>query len=865
MQCHRAIKVNYSWKKPGIKMEVTFVTEQEKVFDMRGLTENQVKLAQEKFGKNQLTPEKKENFFHKMVEVLREPMFLLLIIASIIYFILGELKDGIIMLVFVIGIISIDVIQGWKTDKTLKSLKKLSAPHINVIRNGEEKLISSENLVPKDLMIITEGVKIPADGKVIKANDLCIDESSLTGEAEGVWKVISEENNKDYWKKDYCYAGTLVTQGSGIILVDKIGSETEYGKIGVNVIDAPDNPTPLQKQTGKLIKVCAWIAASFCALVSGITYLNIPDHIFKDRIIESILSGITLAMAMIPEEFPVILTVFLSMGAWRLAKNKSLVRKLPSIETLGVISVLCVDKTGTITMNKMTVVDTFSVGEEMKMCKVVGMACETEPYDPMEKAILSYCENKNISKEYLFKGELFAEYSFTNELKMMGHVWKRKEGIIIAAKGSPERILKLCKLSLQERIKMEEKIYKMSSLGLRVIAAGEMKVKTEEEVPSTLEECNLELVGLVGLADPPRDAIKEDIDRCIKAGIRVVMITGDSGITASSIAKQVGIPHSNSIITGDDLNELSDIDLRRSVNEASIFSRVIPEHKMRIVKAFKDNGEIVAMTGDGVNDAAALKYANIGIAMGKRGSEVSREAADLILLDDNFSTIVDTVKDGRRIYINMRKAVGYIFTIHIPIAFSSLLAPILGIGSSLLFLLPVHVVLLELIIDPTCSIVLERQPAEGDIMKSKPRNPKENILTYQILIKSIIQGLVIFATSFGSYYLYLQNSIDDGKVARTIGLAIIMISNILLVHVNSSETEFAYNSFRNTIKDPVMWAITGGTLIGLSILLYTPISVFLKLAPLSIKQLLMVISIAIVSVMWYEFIKLIKFFRNRKN
>ncbi|HEY5525396.1 MAG TPA: HAD-IC family P-type ATPase [Clostridium sp.] len=841
------------------------MTEQEKIYDMRGLTEEQVNLAQEKFGKNQLTPEKKENFFLKVLEVLKEPMFLLLIVASIIYFILGEPKDGIIMLVFVIGIISIDVIQEWKTDKTLKSLKNLSAPHIAVIRNGEEKLINSENLVPKDLMIITEGVKIPADGQVIKANDLCIDESSLTGEAEGVWKLISDEENKDYWKKDYCYAGTLVTQGSGIILVDKIGAETEYGKIGMNVIAAPDNPTPLQKQTGKLIKVCAWIAAVFCALVSGITYLNIPDHIFKDRIIESILSGITLAMAMIPEEFPVILTVFLSMGAWRLAKKKSLVRKLPSVETLGAISVLCVDKTGTITMNKMTVVDTFVVSEEIKMCEVIGMACETEPYDPMEKAILSYCENKNVSKEYLFEGELFAEYSFTNELKMMGHVWRRKEGIIIAAKGSPERILKLCNLSEEEIIKVEEKIYKMSSVGLRVIAVGEMKVNNEEDVPATLEECNLQLVGLVGLADPPREDIKDDIESCINAGIRVVMITGDNGITASSIAKQVGIPHSDNIITGDDLNEMSDVELRRRVKEVSIFSRVIPEHKMRIVKAFKDNGEIVAMTGDGVNDAPALKYADIGIAMGKRGSEVSREAADLILLDDNFSTIVDTVRDGRRIYVNIRKAVGYVFTIHIPIAFASLLAPILGISSSLLFLLPVHVVLLELVIDPTCSIVLERQLAEGDIMNRKPRDPNENILTSHILIKSIIQGLVIFATSFGAYYLYLQNSVDQGKVARTMGLAIIMISNILLVHVNSSETEFAYKSFKNTIKDPVMWAITGGTIIGLFVILYTPISGYLNLAPLSIKQLLMVSGIAIVSVIWYEFVKLIKSFKNRKS
>lgn len=842
------------------------MTEQEKVNEFKGLTNEEAIELQERFGKNQLVAEKKESFFHKILEVLQEPMFLLLLVAAIIYFILGEPKDGAIMLVFVIGIISIDVIQEWKTDKTLKSLKDLSAPHIKVIRNGVENLINSEDLVPGDLMIINEGIKIPADGTIVKLNDLCVDESSLTGEALGVWKVLEdgqEGDDQDYWKKNYCYAGTLVTQGSGIILVDKIGSETEYGKIGVNIVGAPNEQTPLQKQTGKLVKICAGIAAVLFALVSGITYLNLPDHIFKDRIIESILSGITLAMAMIPEEFPVILTVFLSMGAWRLAKKKSLVRKLPSVETLGAISVLCVDKTGTITMNKMTVTETLAFSKKgkednIRLLEIMGMACETEAYDPMEKAMVKYCQDNKICKNHLFGGELISEYSFTNETKMMGHVWKREEGIVIASKGSPERIVGISNLTSDEREEVEKSIYEMSSRGLRVIAVGEMKVDNEENVPSTLEECKLELLGLIGLEDPARDSVKEDIKACIKAGVRVVMITGDNGITASAIAKKVGIPHGDHIITGDDLNKMSDEELREKVKDVSIFSRVVPEHKMRIVKAFKENGEVVAMTGDGVNDAPALKYADIGIAMGKRGSEVSREAADLILLDDNFSTIVHTVEDGRRIYDNIRKAVGYVFVIHIPIAFASLLAPLLGIGPSSLLLLPVHVVLLELVIDPTCSIILERQLAEKDIMNRKPRNPEESILTAKTLTKSLIQGLVLFAASFGTYYLYLKNNPDSANVARTMGLAIIMISNILLVQVNSSNTEYAYKTFKNMIKDKVMWAANGVTIAGLLIILYTPLSKFLYLSPLSIKQLLSVIGTSIVAVMWYEIVKLIK-------
>ena len=826
-----------------------------------GLTTKEALQRQEQFGKNELTPQKKESFFHKVLHIICEPMFLLLLVAAGIYFILGEPRDGAIMLVFVIGIISIDVIQEWKTDKTLNALKDLSAPHVKVIRNGHELTIASVDLVPDDLMMVYEGVKIPADGIVIKCSDLCVDESSLTGEAEGVWKITTEnvEPSSDYWRKDYCYAGTLVTQGTAMIQVDKIGATTEYGKIGANVASAPDEPTPLQKQTGSLVKLCAGIAAVLFALVGVVTYINIPDHAFGDRLIESILAGITLAMAMIPEEFPVILTVFLSMGAWRLAKKQSLVRKLPAVETLGAVSVLCVDKTGTITMNQMTVQDTWANDDDAdNLCEIMGLGCETDAYDPMEKAMLSHCEKAGFSKEHLFSGQLITEYAFTNELKMMGHVWHHDDEIIIAAKGSPERILTICDLSSEERSVVDDKILEMSEQGLRVIAVGMMKPATEADIPAEITDCHLTLCGLIGLADPPRESVKNDIALCTKAGIRVVMITGDNGITAASIAKKIGMPNSDHIITGDMLNEMTDEELREKVKDVSIFSRVVPEHKMRIVKAFKENGEIVAMTGDGVNDAPALKYADIGIAMGKRGSEVSREAADLILLDDNFSTIVYTVRDGRRVYDNIRKAVGYVFTIHIPIAFAALLAPLLGVGPGSLLLLPLHVVLLELIIDPTCSIVLERQPAENDIMERKPRDPKEKLLNARILLKSITQGLVLFAASFGTYYYVLGQNPEYPELARTMGFAIIMLANLFLVQVNSSDHDFAFQSMKRLVKDKVMWAVNIGTLVGLFVILYTPLNAFLKLAPLTISQFFIAFGIAGVSVLWYEIVKLIK-------
>ncbi|MEA4813536.1 MAG: cation-translocating P-type ATPase [Oscillospiraceae bacterium] len=833
---------------------------------MAGLSSADAKRLQQQYGKNELTPQKKETFFKKALHIICEPMFLLLIVAATIYFFLGEPRDGAIMLIFVIGMISIDIIQELKTDKTLNALKDLSAPHVKVIRDSGETMIASVDLVPGDLMLIYEGVKIPADGVVVRCNDLCVEESSLTGETEGVWKIPHEggEPSNDYWRKDYCYAGTLVTQGTGTILVDKIGVETEYGKIGQNVAAAPDEPSPLQKQTGRLVKTCAVIAGVLFALVGVITYFNLSDHAFGARLTESILSGITLAMAMIPEEFPVILTVFLSMGAWRLAKKQSLVRKLPSVETLGSVSVLCVDKTGTITMNQMAVQETWVPnGDEHTLIETMGLGCETDAYDPMEKAMLAYCDSHGISKEHLFSGELISEYAFTNELKMMGHVWRRNGGLVIAAKGSPERILTICNLTEVERESTEQKITEMSKEGLRVIAVATATPASVEDVPAGITECSLDLCGLIGLADPPRESVKDDIAVCRRAGIRVVMITGDNGITAASIARKIGMEHCDNIITGDMLNEMSDDELRDAVKDVSIFSRVIPEHKMRIVKAFKENGEIVAMTGDGVNDAPALKYADIGIAMGKRGSEVSREAADLILMDDNFTTIVETVRDGRRIYDNIRKAVGYVFTIHIPIAFTSLLAPILGVAPAALMLLPLHVVLLELLIDPTCSIVLERQPAEADIMTRRPRDPQAKLLDGRLLTKSLIQGLAVFAASFGIYFTVLAGNPANAPVARAMGLVVIMLSNLLLVQVNSSDRDFAFQSITRLVKDGVMWAANIGTILMLAMILYTPLSHLLKLAPLTAGQFFGSAGIAAAAVLWYEIVKLINRIRTR--
>ncbi len=829
---------------------------------MSGLTTEQVKKLQAIYGKNELNAQKKESFLHKAIHIITEPMFLLLIASATIYFILGEQKDALIMLVSVIVIISIDIIQEWKTDKTLKALKDLSAPHITVIRDSKEQVILSSELVPGDYMIISEGIKVPADGKIIKANDLCIDESSLTGESLGVWKTTCEDNSintNDYYRKDYCYAGTLVIQGNAVVLVEKTGHSTEYGKIGKTISDVPLKSSPLQKQTSYLVKLCTIIAFILFVLVSVITFFNISAYTLKDRIVSSILSGIPIAMSMIPEEFPVVLTVFLSMGAFRLAKKQSLVKKLTSIETLGAVTVLCVDKTGTITMNKMAITDLYSCDEnDSHLCEIMGLACETDAYDPMEKAMLTYCENIGISKEHLFSGNLLHEYAFTNELKMMGHVWEHDGEIIIAAKGSPEKILSICDIPENEKVKIQDKIKNMSKKGLRVIAVAHTKLESANNIPKNITDCRLKLCGVVGLSDPPRKNIENDIKDCLNAGIRVVMITGDNGITASSIAEQVGIPNSSNIVTGEEIEAMSDDELKKIIKNVSIFSRVIPEHKMRIVKAFKDNSEIVAMTGDGVNDAPALKYSDIGISMGKRGSEVSREASDLVLMDDNFSTIVSTIKDGRRIYDNIRKSIIYIFAIHVPIALSSLIAPLIGISPDNLLLLPLHVILLELIIDPTCSVCLERQPAESNIMNRKPRDPNEKILTKSSFIKSMFQGFAIFLASFLTYLNFMGPNFENTILARTMGLSIMMLSSLFLVQVNSSSVDSVLYSIKKLSKDKIMWATSIATILLVLISVYSPLNTFLKLTPLTVSQFALAFFIAAVSVLWFEIVKFIR-------
>ena len=820
-------------------------------YNLGGLNSEEVEKLQKKYGMNELVSQEKPNMLKKFLGVFKEPMFLLLLIAATVYFLLGAPKDGAIMLVFVGFVASITFIQEWKTEKTMNALKDLTSPKVNTLRNGKNILIKSTELVPGDVVFLSEGERIPADCIVLEPSNFSVDESILTGESEYVMKVSTTQSEKstDYWKKDILYAGTLCVFGKCTAIVKFTGINTEYGKIGKAISEAKDEPTPLQKKVSILVKNIAIAGVILCISVM------VASYFYSFDILNSILSGISLAMAIIPEEFPVVLTVFLSMGAYRLAKNNTLMRKISAVETLGSATVLCVDKTGTITQNKMKVKSIYSDGrifnnEDLKnqeLSDLMVLSCEKDPYDPMEKAIL---EAANLSQlETLYKYDLSKKIAFDSKTKRMANIYIKDNKYYVAVKGSAETVLGLCNLDKQTMDEINIEIDKMASNGLRVLALADC---TSEEVYEDLECYELTFKGLVGLQDPPKDGVEEAIKLCKKAGIRVVMITGDYSKTAMAIGEEIGLKFTDKVIVGNEIDSLSENELCEVVKSCDVFSRVIPEQKMKIVKALKKNGEIVAMTGDGVNDAPALKSADIGIAMGKRGTEVAKEAADMILMDDNFTTIVKSVKDGRRVYDNIRKAMVYILIIHIPIAAMAMFAPLFNLPP---LLLPMHIMLLELIIDPTCSIVFEGEPAEANIMENHPRSPQEPLLTRSLTIKVVLQGIIMFLAAFMPFHYMIDLGISS-EYARSFSLINFIVANVTLVLVNRSNTELLYHLIKEK-GSKVRLIVNSMALIMVFAIVYIPIlNGFFRTEKIGIYPLIIAIVLGFISTGWWEIVKI---------
>lgn len=816
--------------------------EKDKLKEFKGLTNNEVVISREKNGSNIQQQRKKESLIKKILNIFKEPMFLLLIIAASVYFIVGEYADGITMLIFVLAVCTIEFIQEAKTDKALEELNKLSSLNVKVIRNGKKEIINSEEIVVGDIVILEEGDRVPADGKILYTQSLGINESSLTGESEIVYKN-KEEDLKNHFKLNMCYSGTDVVNGLGIIEVTSVGKNTEFGLIGQSLNNIKKEKTPLEKQINKLVFICTIVSITVFILTIIINYINHPELTPTKRIVDSLLAGITIAMATIPEEIPVILTVFLAMGSWSLTKKNTLTKNMKAIETLGTVNVLCTDKTGTITENKMIVEDIYTNSETF--IKTLYQSCPQVAYDPMEIALKKYCqENEKINT-----GSITKEYPFKAETKMMGQIWNNKE---LCVKGAYENVLPLCNLDKENYKQVKSKINEYSKEGYRVLAIA--KNDNLKNIPNSLTEAKLTFEGLVALYDPPRKGVKESLEECYSAGIRVIMITGDNGETATSIAKKINLNNYDEVITGLELEAMSDDELFERVKTTNIFARVYPNHKMRIVNALQRNNLIVAMTGDGVNDAPALKKANIGIAMGQRGTNVAKESADIILLDDNFNTIVKAIEKGRSIYKNIQTAISYVIAIHIPLALLSLFVPIFKLPT---LLLPIHVMLLELLIDPTSSIIFQRIKPSPNIMSEKPRNIDEPILNLKTTIKSISQGILIFIVTFITYLYLIKNNIDT-KLSITITYSILVLSIILIAYQLKSNNS-TIKSFLEGLKDKISLMVNTTILLGLLLLIYIPfLNKTANTHPLELKHWIYIILLTLLAVLPFDIMKINK-------
>lgn len=807
-----------------------------------GLTKEEVINSKEKYGVNKLEEKKKQPLILKILSIFKEPMFLLLIIAASIYFIVGEYRDGIIMLIFVLAICLIEYIQETKTDKALEELNKLSALNVKVIREGKEKVISSEEVVVGDIVLLEEGDSVPADGKLLYTQSLGVNESSLTGESLVVYKNCKEDKD-NHFKLNMCYSGTNVTNGLGVIEIVSVGKNTEFGRIGESLKEIEKERTPLEKQINKLVFICTIISFIVFLLTIVINYINHPELVFSKRIIEAILAGVTIAMATIPEEIPVVLTVFLAMGAWDLTKKKTITRNMKTIETLGAVNVLCTDKTGTLTENKMKVQDVYEYSDTF--LETSYLSCPLVAYDPMEIAIKEYCKLKN---DINYGEKITKEYAFTPETKMTGQVWDNK---LLCVKGAYESVLPLCNLDKKKYEEIKKKIDAYSNEGFRVLAVA--RNNSLKNIPNSLFEAKLTFEGLITLYDPPRFGVKTSLSECYSAGVRVIMITGDNGETAKGIAKKINLANYDEVITGNELENMSDEELFEKAKTVNIFARVYPNHKMRIVNALQKDNKIVAMTGDGVNDAPALKKANVGIAMGKRGTNVAKESADLILLDDNFNTIVKAIENGRTIYHNIRKAISYVIAIHIPIALLSLFVPVFKLPT---LLLPIHVMLLELLIDPTSSIVFQRIKPSSDIMQEKPRNINEAILNVKNAISSISQGLLIFLVVFITYFLLIHNNIDT-NLSITVAYAILVLS-IMLITYQLRGNDFTLKAFVKSFKDKVSLIVNLDVIIGLTMFVYVPFfNTVANTMPLELKWWLLIIGLVLLAILPFDIFKVV--------
>jgi Ca2+-transporting ATPase len=821
---------------------------------IKGLSASEVVESRMKNGINSLDHQKENGFWSSIMEIIKEPMFLLLVVATSIYFITGEYNNGIFMLVAIILIASISLYQVSKSKNAIKALEKLTQPKSKVIREGKLIEINSEEIVKGDCIQIEEGNFLPADGLIIKSHDFSVNESILTGESFSVIKNEVENNPQ-------VFQGTTVTSGLAICLVTAVGNQTQLGKIGKSLTSIEEEKTPLQKQIENFAKKMSILGLAVFGIVWGINYYQ--SRLFLD----SLIKALTIAMSIIPEEIPVAFTTFMALGAWRLMKMGIIVKHTKTVETLGSATVICTDKTGTITENKMSLVQCYTIAtnqisginavlclEEKELLTLAMRASEPIPFDPMEIALHDAYNNLDLT-DHPSNFELIYEYPLEGKPPMMTHIFENNKGIrMIAAKGAPEAIMACSNLSDNDKKNIQKALTTMTHEGFRVLAVGEAKFYGAN-FPKKQQDLPFEFKGLVAFYDPPKSNIKAVFETFYKAGIDIKIITGDNVETSTTIAKQVGFKNHEKTLSGDELMAMNDDELKQKVMATHLFTRMFPEAKLKIIQALKENNQIVAMTGDGVNDGPALKSAHIGIAMGKRGTEIAKQAANLILIEDDFSKMTDAIAMGRKIYVNLKKAIQYIISIHIPIILIVLIPLSLGWNYPIIFS-PIHIIFLELIMGPTCSIIYENEPMEQNLMELKPRPLSITFFNYKEIAISIIQGLIITVGLLFVYQFSLINKYSEDATRTMIFLTLIS-SNVFLTLVNRS---FDYSIFTTIrYKNNLVIVIIAITVFTTSLFIFIPpLSQFFQFERISILHFGISTFVSVVSVCWIEIYKLIR-------
>lgn len=815
-------------------------------FQIKGLSEKEVTESRKLFGTN--TDDEKTNSSLEVIkDIVFEPMFILLVAAAAIYFILDETREGFFMIFALLIVSAISFFQDRRSRIALESLKRVSAIKTKILRAGEVKEFDAEEIVHGDYIIVEEGGLIPADGTIVQSNDFSVNESILTGESFSVTKDARDQENSQVFQGTFCVSGLALVQ------VTAIGKATRFAKIGKSILEIREEDTPLQRQIGHFVKRMAVAGGLVFVAIWGFSFYQSGDFL------QSLVKGLTLAMSILPEEIPVAFTTFMALGAWRLMKEGIVVKKIKTVETLGAADVICVDKTGTITEQKMALAEVFipdlgfveNPGDRqdprlLKLVETAMWASEPVPFDPMEKSLhSSYGQLSPVDERP--GSHLAHEYPLSGKPPIMTHVFTVGQRRIIAAKGSPERIVNQSLLSAEEKSQLHEAWRRMASKGLRVLGVGE--TTWSGDYPPDQEEFLFNFVGFVGFYDPAKTNIPMVFDAFYKAGINVKIITGDSRETTQYLANQIGMRGRGELITGEELMLVPPGELQSVVVKKNIFTRMFPEAKLRIINALKEANRVVAMTGDGVNDGPALKAAHIGIAMGRQGSEIAKQASALILIEGDLSKMVEAIAMGRKIYVNLKRAIQYIISIHIPIVLMVSLPIFLGLLYPYIFT-PVHVIFLEVIMGPTCSIVYENEPPDSRLMSLPPRKITTSFFEWHELRTSIVQGLAITAFLLGLYLVVVHNGGSE-TLTRTYVFTTLILANIFLTLVNRSSNESILTSIRK--KNKLMSLITTVSLVFAGLILYVPaFQGIFEVQGLTALQLLVCLGTAFASVIWIE-------------